>query len=282
VEGRQHPDRDAQFRYLNEIARVFQEDGQPVISVDTKKKELVGQFANAGTQWRPAGEPAKVNVHDFPSDGLGTAVPYGIYDTTANTGWVNVGTDHDTAVFAVASIRRWWQTEGTRVYPHAGRLLISADAGGSNGYRSRAWKTELATLAAETGLTITVCHLPPGTSKWNKIEHRLFCHITMNWSGRRVPARPARRARRSPPPGWRMSGERLVPALGYALVGADQSGSSLVGVSRMASLVRTCSVPGWSSWSRMVRACCQASRAACGLPVAWWVSPRRVRTSASP
>jgi transposase len=184
VEGTQHPDRDAQFRYLNEAARVFQTDRQPVISVDTKKKELVGQFANAGKQWRPAGDPARVNVHDFPSDGLGTAVPYGIYDTTANTGWVNVGTDHDTAMFAVASIRRWWHTEGTRVYPHATRLLISADAGGSNGYRSRAWKTELATLAADTGLAITVCHLPPGTSKWNKIEHRLFCHITMNWSGR--------------------------------------------------------------------------------------------------
>jgi transposase len=184
VEGTQHPDRDAQFRYLNETARSFQTDGQPVISVDTKKKELVGQFANAGTQWRPAGDPVKVNVHDFPSDGGGTAVPYGIYDTTANTGWVNVGTDHDTAMFAVASIRRWWQTEGVRVYPHATRLLISADAGGSNGYRSRAWKTELAALAADTALAITVCHLPPGTSKWNKIEHRLFCHITMNWSGR--------------------------------------------------------------------------------------------------
>jgi hypothetical protein len=184
IEGVQHPDRDAQFRYLNEAARTFQAAGQPVISVDTKKKELVGDFANAGVAWRPAGDPVRVNVHDFPSDGLGTAVPYGIYDTAANIGWVNVGTDHDTAMFAVASIRRWWQTAGTVTYPAAAQLLISADAGGSNGYRSRAWKTELAALAAETGLAITVCHLPPGTSKWNKIEHRLFSHITLNWSGR--------------------------------------------------------------------------------------------------
>jgi transposase len=184
VEGHQHADRDAQFRYLNEQARAYQAANQPVISVDTKKKELVGEFANAGVQWRPLGDPTRVNVHDFPSDGLGTAVPYGIYDTAANTGWVNVGTDHDTAMFAVASIRRWWQTAGTATYPHATELLISADAGGSNGYRSRAWKTELAALAAETELTVTVCHLPPGTSKWNKIEHRLFSHITMNWRGR--------------------------------------------------------------------------------------------------
>lgn len=184
LEGKQHPDRDAQFRYINETARTHQRAGQPVISVDTKKKELVGEFANAGRGWRPVGDPVRVNVHDFPSDSLGSAVPYGIYDTTANTGWVNVGTDHDTAVFAVASIRRWWQTAGMLAYPDATQLLITADAGGSNGYRSRAWKAELAALAAETGLAITVCHLPPGTSKWNKIEHRLFCHITMNWRGR--------------------------------------------------------------------------------------------------
>jgi len=184
LEGAQHADRDAQFGYLNEQARTFQAAGQPVISVDTKKKELVGDFANPGVAWRPVGDPARVNVHDFPSDGLGTAVPYGIYDTAANTGWVNVGTDHDTAMFAVASIRRWWQAAGMVTYPAATRLLISADAGGSNGYRSRAWKTELAALAAETGLAITVCHLPPGTSKWNKIEHRLFSYITMNWRGR--------------------------------------------------------------------------------------------------
>jgi hypothetical protein len=184
LEGKQHPDRDGQFRYLNEQARTHRDAGQPVISVDTKKKELLGAFKNAGRQWRPAGQPTEVNTHDFPGDSVGKAVPYGIYDITANTGWVNVGTDHDTAAFAVESIRRWWHTRGTHDYPAATRLLITADAGGSNGYRSRAWKAELAALAAQTGLAITVCHLPPGTSKWNKIEHRLFCHITMNWRGR--------------------------------------------------------------------------------------------------
>jgi transposase len=184
LEGKQHPDRDGQFRYLNEQARTHRDAGQPVISVDTKKKELLGAFKNAGRQWRPAGQPVEVNTHDFPSDSTGKAVPYGIYDITANTGWVNVGTDHDTAAFAIESIRRWWHARGSHDYPAASRLLITADAGGSNGYRSRAWKTELAALAAETGLAITVCHLPPGTSKWNKIEHRLFCHITMNWRGR--------------------------------------------------------------------------------------------------
>ena len=184
LEGKQHPDRDGQFRYLNEQARTHRDAGQPVISVDTKKKELLGEFKNTGRQWRPAGEPVRVNTHDFPSDSVGKAVPYGIYDITANTGWVNVGTDHDTAAFAVESIRRWWHTAGTHDYPAATWLLITADAGGSNGYRSRTWKAELAALAAETGLSITVCHLPPGTSKWNKIEHRLFCHITMNWRGR--------------------------------------------------------------------------------------------------
>ncbi|MBC9731557.1 ISAzo13 family transposase [Streptomyces sp. TRM68367] len=184
IEGSQHPDRDAQFRYLNEQAREHRDAGQPVISVDTKKKELVGEFKNNGCQWRPMGEPVPVNVHDFADPHLGKAVPYGIYDVAANTGWVNVGTDHDTAAFAVESIRRWWQGQGQAAYPQAARLLITADAGGSNGYRTRAWKLELARLAAETGLTITVCHLPPGTSKWNKIEHRLFSHITMNWRGR--------------------------------------------------------------------------------------------------
>ncbi|MGW2648803.1 ISAzo13 family transposase [Streptomyces sp. NPDC001393] len=184
LEGSQHADRDAQFRYLNEQAREHRDAGQPMISVDTKKKEVVGEFKNSGRQWRPAGEPAPVHIHDFADPELGKAIPYGIYDLAANTGWVNVGTDHDTAAFAMESIRRWWHGQGQDAYPQATRLLISADAGGSNGYRTRAWKLELARLAAETGLTITVCHLPPGTSKWNKIEHRLFSHITMNWRGR--------------------------------------------------------------------------------------------------
>ncbi|MFE2738890.1 ISAzo13 family transposase [Streptomyces sp. NPDC059349] len=184
LEGRQHPDRDAQFRYLNERARDHQNSGAPVISVDTKKKELVGPFKNNGREWEPKGEPVRVDTHDFPDRELGKAVPYGIYDVTANTGWVNVGTDHDTAAFAVESIRRWWNGAGRAAYPTADRLLITADAGGSNGYRTRTWKTELAQFAAESGLSITVCHLPPGTSKWNRIEHRLFSHITMNWRGR--------------------------------------------------------------------------------------------------
>ncbi|MEU5106689.1 ISAzo13 family transposase [Streptomyces sp. NPDC021354] len=184
IEGSQHPDRDAQFRYLNEQACEHRDAGQPVISVDTKTKELVGEFKNGGRSWRPAGEPVPVHIHDFADPKLGKAIPYGIYDLAANTGWVNVGTDHDTAAFAVESIRRWWHGQGKAAYPQATRLLITADAGGSNGYRTRAWKLELARLAAETHLTITVCHLPPGTSKWNKIEHRLFSHITMNWRGR--------------------------------------------------------------------------------------------------
>jgi transposase len=174
LEGTQHPDRDAQFRYINEQARAHRDAGQPVISVDTKKKELVGRYKNAGREWTPSGAPVEVNTHDFLDRQAGKAIPYGIYDTGTNTGWVNVGTDHDTAAFAVASIRRWWHARGRHDYPQAGRLLITADAGGSNGYRTRAWKTELAALAAETGLTITVCHLPPGTSKWNKVEHRLL------------------------------------------------------------------------------------------------------------
>ncbi|WP_330460075.1 ISAzo13 family transposase [Streptomyces sp. NBC_00820] len=185
LEGKQHPDRDAQFRYINERATEHMVGGQPVISVDAKKKELVGDYKNAGRQWRPEGEPVQVKTHDFPDrQGPGKAIPYGIYDVAANTGWVSVGTDHDTAAFAVASIQRWWQARGRHDYPQATRLLITADAGGSNGYRTRAWKTELAALAAETGLDITVCHMPPGTSKWNKIEHRLFSHISMNWRGR--------------------------------------------------------------------------------------------------
>jgi hypothetical protein len=184
VEGKQHPDRDAQFGYLNEQARAHRDAGQPVISVDAKKKELVGLFANDGREWEPTGSPMKVSTHDFEDKLLGKAVPYGIYDMAANSGWVNVGTDGDTATFAVESIRRWWNTAGRSSYPQATQLLITADAGGSNGYRTRAWKTELAALAAQSGLAITVCHLPPGTSKWNKIEHRLFSAITQNWRGR--------------------------------------------------------------------------------------------------
>jgi hypothetical protein len=184
IEGKQHPDRDAQFRYINEQVKDHQDSADPVISVDCKKKEKVGQFSNPGRQWRPKGEPVSTLTHDFPDDSLGKAVPYGIYDLATDTGWVNVGTDHDTAAFAVESIRRWWNTAGCSDYPHARRLLITADAGGSNSYRTRAWKAELAALAVQTGLAITVCHFPPGTSKWNKIEHRLFSHITMNWRGR--------------------------------------------------------------------------------------------------
>jgi hypothetical protein len=183
IEGAQHPDRDAQFRYLNEQARGHRDAGDPVISVDSKKKELIGDYKNAGHEWRPAGQPVKVKTHDFPGQAE-KAIPYGIYDMAANTGWVIIGTDHDTAAFAVASIRRWWQARGRHDCPGARRLLITADGGGSNGYRTRGWKAHLADLAAETGLEITVCHLPPGTSKWNKIEHRLFSHITMNWRGR--------------------------------------------------------------------------------------------------
>jgi transposase len=184
IEGRRHPDRDAQFRYINEQVRAHQDTADPVISVDTKKKELVGQFKNAGREWRPKGQPVATRTHDFPGDSVGKAVPYGVYDLTADAGWVSVGTDHDTAAFAVESIRRWWKAAGQRDYPQARRLLITADAGGSNGYRTRAWKAELAALAVETGLEITCCHFPPGTSKWNKVEHRLFSHITMNWRGR--------------------------------------------------------------------------------------------------
>ncbi len=184
IEGAQYPDRDAQFCYLNDQAAAHLITGDPVISVDTKKKELVGPYKNGGAEWRPAGAPERVKVHDFIDPTLGKANPYGVYDVAADTGWVSVGTDHDTAAFAVETIRRWWQATGPTCYPQASRLLITADGGGSNGYRTRLWKTELAALATDTGLQITVCHLPPGTSKWNKIEHRLFSHISMNWRGR--------------------------------------------------------------------------------------------------
>lgn len=184
LEGTRHPDRDSQFGYISETAREYLAAGDPVISVDTKKKELVGQYRNPGRQWRPGGDPVRVDTHDFPDQELGRAIPYGVYDLAANTGWVTVGTDHDTAGFAVGAIRRWWHGRGRASYPSARRLLITADAGGSNGYRTRAWKAELAALALETGLMITVCHFPPGTSKWNKVEHRLFSHIAMNWAGR--------------------------------------------------------------------------------------------------
>jgi transposase len=183
-EGAQHPDRDAQFRYLSAQVTAFLAAGDPVISVDTKKKELVGDYKNAGREWQPKGRPERVNVHDFPDPAVGKAIPYGVYDVAANTGWVSVGKDHDTASFAVATLRSWWQTVGRVGYPHAARLLICADSGGSNGARLRLWKVELAAMAAHTGLEITVCHLPPGTSKWNRIEHRLFAHISMNWRGR--------------------------------------------------------------------------------------------------
>jgi transposase len=183
-EGTQHPDRDAQFRYLNDISERFTSSGQPVISVDTKKKELVGEYANGGREWQPKGEPVEVKTHDFIDPEAGKAVPYGVYDVGADEGWVSVGDSADTSAFAVEAIRRWWDNMGAHRYPKAKKLLITADAGGSNGYRPRAWKVELAKLATETGLEITCCHYPPGTSKWNKIEHRMFSFMTMNWRGR--------------------------------------------------------------------------------------------------
>ena len=182
-EGTTHPDRNAQFEHINATAAEHLTAGQPVISVDTKKKELVGNFTNAGREWQPKGRPSAVRVHDFPSDAEGKAIPYGVYDMARNEAWVSVGRDHDTPAFAVASIRHWWQRMGESAYPDATTLYITADAGGSNGYRCHAWKHELQRLADEIGLTIQVSHFPPGTSKWNKIEHRLFCHITANWRG---------------------------------------------------------------------------------------------------
>jgi hypothetical protein len=183
-EGASHPDRDEQFRYIARQTKLFQKRGAPVISVDTKKKELVGDFANGGREWHPKGRPERVRVHDFKDKNLGKAIPYGVYDVLANKGWVNVGVDHDTPEFAVRSIRDWWKRMGSRAYPKATELLIMADCGGSNGYRARLWKVGLQRLADETALKISVCHFPPGTSKWNKIEHRMFCHITENWRGR--------------------------------------------------------------------------------------------------
>jgi hypothetical protein len=183
IEGKQHPDRDGQFRYISRMAKEYLAAGNPVISVDTKKKELVGLYAREGREWRRRGDPRRVRDHDFPDPAGGKAIPYGVYDIGANAGFVNVGTDHDTAAFAVESIRRWWQAAGHSRYPGTRRLLVTADAGGSNGYRPRAWKAALAELSAGTGLEITVCHFPPGTSKWNKIEHRLFCQLTRAWRG---------------------------------------------------------------------------------------------------
>lgn len=183
-EGMSHPDRNAQFEHINATAEKFLCQGQPVISVDTKKKELVGDFKNNGREWQPKGRPERVLVHDFPQDAIGKAVPYGVYDLARNEAWVNVGQSHDTPQFAVASIRQWWHSMGKHAYPGAHTLFITADAGGSNGYRSRVWKHELQKFADDENLRIQVSHFPPGTSKWNKIEHRLFCHITQNWRGK--------------------------------------------------------------------------------------------------
>jgi Rhodopirellula transposase DDE domain len=183
-EGESHPDRNAQFEYINEQVRRFQRRGQPVVSVDTKKKELVGDFKNGGREYQPEGQPEEVRVHDFKDKELGKAIPYGVYDLAANQGWVSVGIDHDTARFAAESLRRWWNNMGSKVYPRAKGLLVTADSGGSNGSRVRLWKVAVQELADATGLRIKVCHFPPGASKWNKIEHRMFCHITENWRGR--------------------------------------------------------------------------------------------------
>jgi hypothetical protein len=183
-EGGDHPDRDTQFQHISARTQAFQQRGQPVISVDTKKKELVGEYRNGGREWQPQGQPEEVRVHDFLDEEKGKAISYGVYDVQTNCGWVSVGTDHDTAAFAVAAIRTWWRQMGQATYPQAQEVLITADGGGSNGSRCRLWKTELQRLTDETGLTVSVCHLPPGTSKWNKIEHRMFCHITQNWRGR--------------------------------------------------------------------------------------------------
>lgn len=188
-EGRQHPDRDAQFTHINQIVQAALLAGEPVISVDTKKKELVGDFRNAGREWRPKGQPTQVRTHDFKDPELGKVVPYGIYDLANDEGWVHVGIDHDTAQFAVASIRGWWEHLGRERFPQATTLTITADCGGSNGNRTRLWKTELQRLADQTGLAICVCHFPPATSKWNKIEHRLFSFISINWRGKPLVSR---------------------------------------------------------------------------------------------
>jgi hypothetical protein len=184
TEGASHPDRDAQFRHISATVTAFQERGQPVVSIDAKKKELVGDFKNGGREWQPDGRPEPVRVHDFPDKVLGKVTPYGVFDLTANVGWVSVGTDHDTATFAVDSVQRWWDQMGAPTYRGATEVLITADGGGSNSSRGRLWKVELQRLADATGLRVQVCHFPPGTSKWNRIEHGLFCHITQNWRGR--------------------------------------------------------------------------------------------------
>jgi hypothetical protein len=190
-EGGQHPDRNAQFAYINAQVAALQRRGQPVVSVDTKKKELVGDFKNGGREWRPEGQPEEVRAHDFQDKGLGKAIPYGVYDLTNNQGWVSVGVDHDTAPFAARSIRRWWEEMGAERFPRARELAITADGGGSNSCRSRLWKVALQGLADALGLRLRVLHFPPGTSKWNKVEHRLFCHITQNWRGQPLVSREA-------------------------------------------------------------------------------------------
>jgi Rhodopirellula transposase DDE domain len=190
-EGSSHPDRNAQFAHINSRVRTFQKRGQPVVSVDTKKKEMIGDFKNGGQEWQPAGQPERVRAKDFLDKKLGKVIPYGVYDLTCNCGWVSVGIDHDTALFATATLRRWWEEMGQERYPRADHLLVTADGGGSNGSRSRLWKVALQELADDIGLHIAVCHFPPGTSKWNKIEHRMFCHITKNWRGRPLVSRAA-------------------------------------------------------------------------------------------
>ena len=184
LEGTGHPDRNAQFEYINAMVKRFQQRGQPVISVDTKKKELVGPYKNHGREWQPKGEPERVDIHDFPDPELGKVIPYGVFDMSRNEGWVSVGIDHDTAQFAVQAIGRWWHKMGAKRYPQASALMITADGGGSNGSRCRLWKVALQSLSVRLGMPIHVCHFPPGTSKWNKIEHRMFSHITQNWRGR--------------------------------------------------------------------------------------------------
>jgi hypothetical protein len=188
-EGGSHPDRDAQFRHINRRVIAFQEQGQPVVSVDTKKKELIGDFKNAGREWQPGGTPEETRVYDFIDKQLGKAIPRGVYDPTWDEGWVSVGVDHDTAQFAAETLLRWWQEMGSQVYPEAERLLITADSGGSNGSRSRLWKIVIQGLADLLGFPISVCHFPPGTSKWNQIEHRMFAHLTQNWRGRPLVSR---------------------------------------------------------------------------------------------